>query len=58
VSWQRWVNDWLGRLIGLERHVDPYVRPLADRVLRPPLQSFAQWLVNVRRPDDRLGLAE
>lgn len=58
MNWQRWVNDRLTRLILLERRVDPYLRPAVDHLLQPPLQALAQWLVNVRRPDEGLGLAQ
>ncbi|MFI1970579.1 catalase family protein [Streptomyces cinnamoneus] len=52
------LNDAVLTCVRLERRVDPYVRPLFDRTLLSPLQTLTQWCVNVRRPDEHLGLAE
>lgn len=54
----RALNDALVRCVHLERRVDPYVRPLLDRLLLPPLQALTQWCVNVRRRDEHMRPAE
>ena len=46
---------WLWRL---ERRVEFLYRPQFDRSLRPPLFSAAQALLNLRRPDEHLEIAE
>jgi hypothetical protein len=42
----------------LERRIDPFFRPLFDRLLRGPLSTFTTWLINLRRKDEGFGLAE
>jgi hypothetical protein len=54
----RRLNDLLVSAIRLERRVDPLFRPAFDRLVRPLLAAAVQALINLRRPDDRLGLAE
>ncbi|MEU6597595.1 hypothetical protein [Streptomyces flaveolus] len=54
----RRLNDAVLGCVLLERRIDPYLRPLFDRTLLRPLQAAVQWCVNVRRRDERLGLAE
>jgi hypothetical protein len=44
--------------IHAERRVDPFFRPAFDRVLREPLSKATTALINLRRRDDGLGLAE
>jgi hypothetical protein len=44
--------------IHAERRVDPFFRPAFDAVLRDPLSKLTTALINVRRKDDGLGLAE
>jgi hypothetical protein len=44
--------------IHAERRVDPFFRPAFDRVLRDPLSKATTALINLRRRDDGLGLAE
>ncbi|WP_328966605.1 hypothetical protein [Streptomyces sp. NBC_00239] len=58
MSAARRLNDVLLALVHLERRIDPYVRPLLDRTLRGPVQALVQWLVNLRRRDQHLGIAE
>jgi hypothetical protein len=52
------VNDALIGLLSLERRIDPFVRPAFDRLLKGPLVRAAQALINARRDDLGLGLAE
>jgi hypothetical protein len=52
------VNDALMKVLLVERRVDPYFRDGFDRVLRPPIQSVVQALINLKRKPTALGLAE
>jgi hypothetical protein len=54
----RLVNDAMVRLFRAYRRIDPYVRPVLDRLARPPLQALVQWWVRRRLPDHGLALAE
>jgi len=44
--------------VQLERRVDPIFRPHFDRLLRDRLSAFVTGLINKKRRDDGLGLAE
>jgi hypothetical protein len=44
--------------IHAERRIDPFFRPAFDAVLRDPLSRLTTTLINLRRRDDGLGLAE
>ena len=54
--------DALARLllvaIHMERRIDPFFRPAFDAVLRGPLSRLMTALINLRRKDDGLALAE
>ncbi|MCX4545538.1 hypothetical protein [Streptomyces sp. NBC_01565] len=52
------LNDAIVAGINLERRIDPYIRPLVDRIALRPVQAVVQWLVNVRRRDEHLRIAE
>lgn len=52
------VNNAILWCVQLERRVVPSIRPLLDRLLRRPVQALVQWLINVRRRDEHLRLAE
>ena len=55
---KNWLSDTLLALIQLERRFDPFVRPAFDAVLRDPLTRLTTALINARRPDEGLHLAE
>jgi hypothetical protein len=55
---QRALNNAIVGALGLERRIDPYFRPAFDRAFREPLATAVQALINLRRPDRHLGLAE
>ena len=58
-SWLRdHVANLLTRLIQMERRFDPLVRPAFDATLRDPLSRAITHVMNRRRTDERLGLAE
>ena len=44
--------------VHLERRFDPFFRPMFDAVLRDPLTSLTTALINMRRPDEHLKIAE
>ena len=52
------LNGALTVLLHAERRVDPFYRPLFDRLLREPLSRAATAIINHRRSDQGLALAE
>jgi len=46
------------RLIQFERRIDPFLRPAFDAVLRDPIARLMTHLINRRRPNEGLGIAE
>jgi hypothetical protein len=44
--------------VKLERRVDPFFRPLFDRLLRDRLTALTTWLINKKRRDEGLALGE
>ena len=42
----------------VERRLEPWFRPAANRLLREPTAQLVQYLINRRRVNDSLGLAE
>jgi hypothetical protein len=46
------------KLTQFERRFDPFVRPAFDAVLRDPIARLTTWLINCRRPDEGLAIAE
>jgi hypothetical protein len=55
---KRGTNDFVVFLLNGERRIDPYFRSGFDRLFQRPLARFAQALINFRRPNDGLGIAE
>lgn len=45
-------------LVHLERRFDPFLRPAFDAVLRDPVANLVTGLINARRPNDGLQIAE
>jgi hypothetical protein len=52
------VSDASTRLLQLERRFDPLFRPLFDAVLRDPIARLTTALINARRRDEGLKIAE
>lgn len=46
------------KLVQIERRFDPFFRPAFDAVLRDPLTEFVTKLINLRRPNEGLKIAE
>lgn len=53
-----WINDTFLRLLQLQRRIDPWMRPAFDAVLRDPIARLTTALINSRRPNERLKIAE
>jgi hypothetical protein len=53
-----WISRALILLIRVERRFDPFFRPLVDRILRDPLSRGVTALINLRRTDEGLKIAE
>lgn len=52
------LNGLLTMLLHAERRVDPFYRPLFDRLLRERLSNLATAIINHRRTDEGMALAE
>jgi hypothetical protein len=52
------LSDFFTLLLHLERRVDPWFRPAFDVLLRDPVARLATDLINRKRPNDGLRLAE
>jgi len=52
------IADSSTKLVHLERRFDPFFRPAFDAVLRDPLARLVTALINWRRTDEHLALAE
>ena len=50
--------DAMLAVLQLERRFDPFVRPALDAVFRDPVARFVTSLINARRVDQKLALAE
>lgn len=57
-AWRNFVSDSFGTLLRLERRIDPWLRPPFDAVLRDPLARITTGLINSKRNDEGLKIAE
>ncbi len=53
-----WISDTSLRLLQLQRRIDPWMRPAFDAVLRDPIARLTTALINGRRPNEGLRIAE
>jgi hypothetical protein len=53
-----WLCNGSTALVQLERRFDPFVRPAFDAVLRDPIARIVTALINRKRPNDGLKIAE
>jgi len=53
-----WLADASLCLVHLERRFDPFFRPAFDAVLRDPIATLTTALINMRRPNEHLKIAE
>src|ERR1700687_5704042 len=52
------LHDAISFLLHLERRFEPFFRPAVDAVLREPSAALIQYLINRRRRDEHLAIAE
>jgi hypothetical protein len=52
------LHDALTQVLHVERRFEPFFRPALDAVAREPAAALLQWLINRRRKDEGLKLAE
>jgi hypothetical protein len=53
-----WLSDTITMLVHLESRFDPFIRPLFDAVLRDPVARLTTALINSKRPNEGLNIAE
>jgi len=53
-----WLSNTSTALVHLERRFDPIFRPVFDAVLRDPLARLTTALINMRRPNEGMRIAE
>jgi len=53
-----WLVDASTALVHLERRFDPLTRPAFDALFRDPIANFVTGLINRKRPNDNLKVAE
>jgi len=54
----RTIHRVLVKLLEVERRLEPFFRRFLNYLLREPSARVLQWLINFRRPNEGLGLAE
>lgn len=52
------LSDTTMAMLRLERRIDPLIRPAFDALLRDRVARFATRLINKKRKDEKLGIAE
>ena len=53
-----WVSDTTMFLLQMERRIDPWLRPIFDATLRDPVARIVTALMNKKRKDEGLKVAE
>ena len=53
-----WLSDTSTFLLHMERRIDPWIRPAFDAVLRDPIARLTTALINRKRPNEGLKIAE
>src|SRR6266853_1555420 len=53
-----WLADTSLSIVHLERRFDPFFRPVFDAVFRDPIAALTTALINMRRPNEHLKIAE
>lgn len=57
-AWRNLLSDTFSAALRMERRIDPWIRPSFDAVLRDPIAHLVTALINSRRHDEGLLLAE
>ena len=52
------IHRLLVKTLELERRLEPFFRPTMNYLLREPAAAVLQYLINFRRPDEHLALAQ
>ena len=52
------LSDFFTRMLQLERRLDPFIRPAFDALLRDPIAEMTTALINRKRPNEGLKIAE
>ena len=52
------VSDSLLKIVQMERRIDPFFRPAFDALLRDPIARLVTAMINAKRPNEGLKLAE
>ena len=52
------LSDFFTRMLQLERRFDPFIRPAFDALLRDPIAEMTTALINRKRPNEGLKIAE
>jgi len=58
MSIKKRIHDFFLALFYFERRIDPYYRSTFDRIFQKPLSALVQALINLKRKDDHLQIAE
>ncbi len=53
-----WISDTFTFLLHVERRFDPWIRPAFDALFRDPIASWITALINMRRSNEGLQIAE
>ena len=57
-SFLNWASDTTMFLLQMERRIDPWLRPIFDATLRDPVARIVTTLMNKKRKDEGLKIAE
>ena len=57
-AFKDWLSNTLTALVHLESRFDPFVRPLFEATLRDPVARLVTALINSKRPNEGLKIAE
>ncbi|MBL4828186.1 MAG: hypothetical protein JKY66_10840, partial [Spongiibacteraceae bacterium] len=52
------LHNAMESLLHVERRLEPFFRPILNKILREPSAQLIQFLINLRRKNAGLGLAE
>ena len=58
LAFKRFVHGVFIAALHFERRFDPFFRPAWDALFREPSAAILQWLIDLQRRDDGLGLAQ
>jgi hypothetical protein len=53
-----WISDTSTAILNVEHRIDPFIRPAFEALLRDPLATLVTALINRKRPNEGLKIAE